>query len=103
VAPKEHKVRIEVGYGLEGKLTDAISRTIIESDILPNFKRGDFNAGVLAGATSIVKVLGGNESTQSSAESSTPMDKHDLVPGRVNPSGAGGMDNHGDHFGPRWK
>ena len=60
VAPKEHKVRIEVGYGLEGTLTDAISRTIIESDILPNFKRGDFNAGVLAGTTSILKVLGGN-------------------------------------------
>jgi len=79
VAPKEHKVRIEVGYGLEGKLTDAISRTIIESDIVPNFRRNDFNGGVLAATTSILRVLGG-ESVQSSAESSTPMDKHDLVP-----------------------
>ena len=61
VAPKEHKVRIEVGYGLEGTLTDAISRTIIENDILPNFKRGDFNAGVMAGTTSILKVLGGDQ------------------------------------------
>src|SRR5262249_7216460 len=43
VAPKEHKVRIEVGYGLEGQLTDAMSRVIIERDILPEFKRGDFN------------------------------------------------------------
>jgi uncharacterized protein len=60
VAPKEHKVRIEVGYGLEGWLTDATSRTIIETDILPSFKRGDFNAGVLAGTTSILKVLGGS-------------------------------------------
>lgn len=60
VAPKEHKVRIEVGYGLEGELTDATSRTIIERDILPSFKRGDFNAGVLAGATSMLRVLGGN-------------------------------------------
>jgi len=59
VAPKEHKVRIEVGYGLEGELTDAICRTIIENYILPSFKRGDFNAGVLAGTTSILRVLGG--------------------------------------------
>ena len=60
VAPKEHKVRIEVGYGLEGELTDAISRTIIENYILPSFKRGDFNAGVLAGTTSMLRVLGGS-------------------------------------------
>ncbi len=60
VAPKEHKVRIEVGYGLEGQLTDAISATIIQNYILPSFKLGDFNAGILAGATSIVQVLGGN-------------------------------------------
>src|SRR5579862_2174307 len=43
VAPKERKVRIEVGYGLEGTLTDATSRWIIENDILPSFKRDDFN------------------------------------------------------------
>ena len=59
VAPTEHKVRIEVGYGLEGTLTDAASRTIIEREILPNFRRGDFNAGVVAGTTSILKVLRG--------------------------------------------
>ena len=59
VAPKEHKVRIEVGYGLEGKLTDAQSRMIIETDVVPNFRRGDFNAGVVAATTSILKVLGG--------------------------------------------
>jgi uncharacterized protein len=60
VAPNEHKVRIEVGYGLEGELTDAVSATIIQNYILSNFKRGDFNAGVLAGTTSILKALGGN-------------------------------------------
>src|SRR5208282_3735051 len=60
VAPKEHKVRIEVGYGLEGELTDAICATIIQNYILPSFKRGDFNAGILAGATSMLSVLGGN-------------------------------------------
>jgi uncharacterized protein len=71
VVPKEHKVRIEVGYGLEGQLTDATSRTIIENDIVPNFRRGDFNAGVLAGTTSILKVLGGGEIAQPGAAASS--------------------------------
>jgi uncharacterized protein len=61
VAPKEHKVRIEVGYGLEGKLTDATSRIIIENDVTPSFKRGDFDAGVLNGTRAILQVLGGNQ------------------------------------------
>jgi uncharacterized protein len=60
IAPKERKVRIEVGYGLEGTLTDAIGRTIIEQEILPAFRRGDYNGGVLAGTASIVTRLGGN-------------------------------------------
>jgi uncharacterized protein len=59
VAPNEHKVRIEVGYGLEGQLTDAKSRAIIDNYILPSFRRGDFNFGVLAGATEMVRALGG--------------------------------------------
>ena len=81
VAPKEHKVRIEVGYGLEGTLTDATSRTIIENDILPSFKRGDFSAGILAGTTSILKVLGGDASVQpSGAESGTSADTNNSAP-----------------------
>ena len=60
VAPTERKVRIEVGYGLEGTLTDALSRTIIERDILPAFKRGDLNGGVLAGTAAVIRVLGGD-------------------------------------------
>jgi len=60
VAPNERKVRIEVGYGLEGTLTDALSRTIIERDIIPAFKRGDLNGGVLAGTADIIRVLGGD-------------------------------------------
>jgi uncharacterized protein len=63
VVPNERKVRIEVGYGLEGKLTDAVSRTIIETDIVPNFRRGDFAAGVLSGTTSILKVLRSGSAT----------------------------------------
>ena len=71
VAPNEHKVRIEVGYGLEGELTDAQSSVIIQRDILPQFRRGDFNAGVLAGTRSILQVLGGQtESAQPPAAAS---------------------------------
>jgi uncharacterized protein len=70
VAPKEHKVRIEVGYGMEGRLTDAASRVIIERDIVPQFKRGNFDGGVLAGTTTIIKVIGGDAA--SAAESSGP-------------------------------
>jgi uncharacterized protein len=66
VAPNERKVRIEVGYGLEGRLTDAQSRVIIDSVILPAFKRGDYNAGVLAGTSAILKVLGGEASAEGS-------------------------------------
>ncbi|MGC1349447.1 MAG: TPM domain-containing protein, partial [Xanthobacteraceae bacterium] len=46
VAPVEHKVRIEVGYGLEGTETDALSSVIIASAIIPRFKSGDFSGGI---------------------------------------------------------
>jgi uncharacterized protein len=72
IAPSEHKVRIEVGYGLEGELTDAESSVIIHRDILPAFRRGDFNSGVLAGTRSVLMVLGGNpEAAAAQAPSAT--------------------------------
>lgn len=79
VAPKEHKVRIEVGYGMEGTLTDAASRTIIERKILPNFRRGDFNAGVIAGTTSILKVLRANEVLEQGSYSDNPVEGNYLA------------------------
>ena len=60
VAPNEREVRIEVGYGLEGELTDAISKVIIEGSILPRFKAGDIPGGVRRGTEDIVAVLGGD-------------------------------------------
>ncbi|MGA7713878.1 MAG: TPM domain-containing protein [Rhizomicrobium sp.] len=62
VAPNERKVRIEVGYGLEGALTDAQSKLIIENTILPYFKKGDYGSGVLAGTVQVLQVLGGKPS-----------------------------------------
>jgi uncharacterized protein len=61
VAPNERKVRIEVGYGLEDRLTDAESRTIIDQQMLPLFRQGDFSAGTLQGAAAILRVLGGGQ------------------------------------------
>jgi uncharacterized protein len=60
VAPKEHKTRIEVGYGLEPVLTDAASSQIIHSVILPAFKAGDMQRGVVEGTQAILDVLGGH-------------------------------------------
>lgn len=57
VAPDEHKVRIEVGYGLEGVLTDATSRVIIEQIMTPAFRSGRFGPGIVAGVGAILKVI----------------------------------------------
>jgi len=59
VAPNERDVRIEVGYGLEGALTDALSSRIIRRDILPAFRDGDFPGGIDAGVQSILAVIRG--------------------------------------------
>ena len=59
IAPNEHKVSIEVGYGLEGDLTDAMSRIIIENAMVPRFKSGDYLGGIHAGIDDIEKVVGG--------------------------------------------
>ena len=60
VAAAERKVRIEVGYGLEGSLTDAATRLIIENSILPPFKAGDLSGGIKAGTADIIRTLGGD-------------------------------------------
>lgn len=62
VAPKEHRVRIEVGYGLEPILTDALSSVIIQQAILPKFRSGDFNGGVMAGVDALTTQLSLNTS-----------------------------------------
>src|SRR5690242_2051030 len=60
VAPNDHKVRIEVGYGLEGTLTDALSNIIIDNAILPKFRAGDYAGGIKDGVRDIIKVLTGD-------------------------------------------
>lgn len=57
VAPNERRVRIEVGYGLEGTLTDALGKVIISNAITPRFKAGDFGGGIARGVDDIITVL----------------------------------------------
>jgi uncharacterized protein len=60
VAPTERKVRIEVGYGLEGTLTDALSKVIIENAIVPRFRANDYRGGIVRGTDDIIQVLSGD-------------------------------------------
>jgi uncharacterized protein len=74
IAPNEHRVRIEVGYGLEGTLTDAISRLIIENSILPRLRANDYAGGISRGVDDIIQVLGGDAADfqRRAAERATP-------------------------------
>lgn len=70
VAKNDRRVRIEVGYGLEGTLPDVIAHRIIDEDILPRFKQGDFAGGITAGVGRIAALIEGGD--KSSPESDSP-------------------------------
>jgi uncharacterized protein len=59
VAKNDRHVRIEVGYGLEGALSDAISNRIVDEVIAPHFKQGDFDGGIEAGVDKMISVVDG--------------------------------------------
>lgn len=59
IAKDDRAMRIEVGYGLEGALNDAISKRIISEIITPQFKQGDFYGGINAGVNSMMNVVNG--------------------------------------------
>ena len=61
IAKNDRRLRIEVGYGLEGILTDATTRRIIDEDITPKFKTGDFAGGVSAGVKRMVGIVNGEK------------------------------------------
>ncbi|EJF86058.1 TPM domain-containing protein [Bartonella rattimassiliensis] len=63
IAPNEREARIEVGYGLEGELTDAISSVIINSFMIPNFREGNYQKGIVEAIHAVIKVI-----TQSDAD-----------------------------------
>ncbi len=59
VAKNDHKLRIEVGYGLEGAIPDAIAKRVISETISPLFKAGDFYGGLDAGVTQLMSLIEG--------------------------------------------
>jgi uncharacterized protein len=61
IAKNDRRLRIEVGYGLEGALTDATTKRIIDEDITPKFKAGDFAGGVSAGVVRMIRVIDGEK------------------------------------------
>jgi uncharacterized protein len=61
IAKNDRRLRIEVGYGLEGALTDVTTKRIIDEDITPKFKTGDFAGGVSAGVDRIVRIVNGEK------------------------------------------
>jgi uncharacterized protein len=72
VAKNDRKLRIEVGYGLEGAIPDAIARRVMDEDIVPLFKRGNFYGGISAGTDRVSKLIEGE---------SMPPPKHTTAPG----------------------
>src|SRR6202162_1330947 len=61
IAKDDHKLRIEVGYGLEGALNDVTAKRIIDEVITPNFRNGDFAGGISAGVDRIIGVIDGEK------------------------------------------
>ena len=68
VAPNDKQIRIEVGYGLEGILTDALSGNIINYYIIPEFRKGDIQNGIKIGTQKIIALLEGDESAKKEIE-----------------------------------
>ena len=71
IAVDDHKMRIEVGHGLEGVLTDAHSNRIIRNEMTPNFRKSDYDAGVTAAVDAMIKSIGGEYAADDSDEWST--------------------------------
>jgi len=78
VAPNEKRVRIEVGYGLEGTLTDALSKVIIANAMAPRFKAGNYGDGIARGVDDIITVL----TTDASEWQQRPSLRVDSEPGQ---------------------
>jgi len=79
VAPNERKVRIEVGYGLEGALPDVLANQIIRDEILPRFRQGDMSGGVVAGTRTILAAIEGEYEALPQADRRRSNDGPDLA------------------------
>jgi uncharacterized protein len=76
VVPSEHKVRIEVGYGLEPILTDAMTSVILQQSVLPKFKAGDVSGGIMDGTDALIQQLGlDDQAAQAAASQATAVEQ----------------------------
>ncbi|TIY03453.1 MAG: YgcG family protein, partial [Mesorhizobium sp.] len=80
VANNDRKMRIEVGYGLEGTLTDLHTRLIIENDMVPAFRAGDFSGGIAKAVDDMVMVLQGNPEELEARGTRNPADSNSVDP-----------------------
>jgi uncharacterized protein len=77
VALQDRKIRLEVGYGLEGVLPDAAAKRIIEDDLTPRFRKGDFYGGIRAGLDRVMRTVEG-EALPPPAARATPAQRHGI-------------------------
>lgn len=87
VAPNERKMRIEVGYGLEGAINDALAGRILDGAVVPKFKEGDLSGGITAGVLMIVDTIVAKENLNFDAEKATH--EHGLVSARADDEDGG--------------
>ena len=80
LARDDRKIAINTGYGVEGSLTDAMSRRIIENVIIPEFKTGDYYAGLTNGADAIFQVLNGEFKEERTFETNDGFPLQALLP-----------------------
>jgi uncharacterized protein len=71
IAKNDHKLRIEVGYGLEGAITDALSSQIIKNEISPHFKKGEYYEGINQGIDAIISAAKGEYTYKSNDNSAS--------------------------------
>lgn len=72
IAPQEHRMRIEVGYGLEGTLTDIAADRIIRNLMTPRFREGNYDVGVEAGLTAVIQLLEGKQPASGEGDWAAP-------------------------------
>jgi uncharacterized protein len=81
IAQKDRKLRIEVGYGLEGSLTDLMAGRIIRNVIVPQFKAGNFDQGIIDGVQAIIEVVRGEYQAADKSPFAKGQKKKDFSPG----------------------
>lgn len=79
VVPNDRRMRIEVGYGLEGTMTDLMAGRIIQNVMTPRFKNGDYNGGIIEGARAVIEVLDGGKLPDTAGELGASSEKSDFL------------------------